>query len=167
MTEFPLPGQGQAVVAVPGDEHTGVKDSLVKRSDGRWEAWICCHPLDEAGAEDRMSTRYATSDDGLEWEWQGAALAGRQGHWDARGARVTSILPDGRAAYDGRAAQEENWFERTGLAHLGGQPGQLEHDGDDPVATSATSTSCRCRTAAIASSTRPACPTRATSCAPS
>ncbi|HEX3200365.1 MAG TPA: hypothetical protein VHW42_00305, partial [Actinomycetes bacterium] len=46
--------------ALPGDERTGVKDPIVKLVDGRWHAWICCHPLDVPGAEDRMSSAYAT-----------------------------------------------------------------------------------------------------------
>jgi hypothetical protein len=106
----------EARPAFPGDERTAVKDPIVKLRDGRWHAWICCHPLDVPGAEDRMSSAYATSDDGWTWDWHGTVLSGRPGTWDARGARLTTVLPDGRAAYDGRASAEENWFERTGLA---------------------------------------------------
>ena len=115
----------------PGDELTGVKDPVIRRADGRWHAWICCHPLDVADEEDRMTTAYATSVDGLDWMWHGTVLTGRPGEWDARGARLTTVLPDGRVAYDGRATKEENWFERTGLAS--GAPGQLTAQGDRPV----------------------------------
>jgi hypothetical protein len=87
----------EARPAFPGDERTAVKDPIVKLRDGRWHAWICCHPLDVPGAEDRMSSAYATSDDGWTWDWHGTVLSGRPGTWDARGARLTCVLPDGRA----------------------------------------------------------------------
>ena len=80
-----------------------------------------------------MTTAYATSDDGLAWEWRGTALAGRPGGWDARGARVTAVLPDGWATYDGRATKEENFSERTGLARRAGRPGRLVASGDAPI----------------------------------
>jgi hypothetical protein len=123
----------EARPAFPGDDRTAVKDPIVRLVDGRWHAWICCHPLDVPGAEDRMSSAYATSDDGLEWSWRGTVLTGRPGAWDARGARLTTVLPDGRAAYDGRASAEENWFERTGLAVPTGQDGRFAQVDDSPV----------------------------------
>ena len=129
-------------VVFPGNSMVGVKDPVIRIQDSivgktnqpMWEAWICCHPLDEPGAEDRMRTAYATSGDGVRWTWAGTVLAGRPGAWDARGARVTAVLPDRRATYDGRATKEENFRERTGVARPAQTRGCLMADGDAPVA---------------------------------
>jgi hypothetical protein len=120
---------------LPGDRDTAVKDPVIRRGRDGWLAWICCHPLDLPGEEDRMTTGFATSADGISWQWHGVALAGRAGLWDARGARVTAVLAEGRASYDGRASKEENFSERTGLAEPSGAAGLLEPAGDAPVAS--------------------------------
>jgi hypothetical protein len=123
--------EAEARTVLPGDDRTGVKDPVVRRDRGRWRAWVCCHPLGEPGEEDRMTTALATSDDGLAWRWEGTVLRPRAGGWDARGTRVTAVLPDGRAFYDGRATKEENFRERTGVAEP--SAGGLAATGDAPV----------------------------------
>ncbi|MBV9680842.1 MAG: hypothetical protein JO046_03560 [Solirubrobacterales bacterium] len=127
----------EARIAFAGDEQTGVKDPVIRQGPGGWRAWICIHPLDEEGEEDRMSTAYATSEDGLQWRWHGTVFAGRPGMWDARGARVTSVLSEGRASYDGRASKEENFYERTGLACWDEVSGRLVALGTGPVSNAA------------------------------
>ena len=131
-----LPSGGRTV-AFPGSAALAVKDPIVEvGAAGDWRAWICCHPLTEPGEEDRMTTAYATSADGLSWDWHGDVLRSTPGTWDQRAARMTTVLSREPLVvlYDGRASAEENWFERTGIAR--GRDGALVADPDGPAAMS-------------------------------
>jgi hypothetical protein len=123
---------------LPGSPALAVKDPVVVEHEGRWHLWASCHPLADPEATDRMTSDYATSDDGLVWTWHGTALRGRAGSWDARGTRVTAVRldqPGPIAYYDGRATAEENWEERTGVARIAGL-GTFEAIGEAPVGMS-------------------------------
>ena len=101
---------GHRQVVLPGDERVAVKDPVIQhptRTGEEWVMWLCCHPLTEPGHEDRMTTRRLTSPDGLAWTDHGEVLAGRPGQWDARGARVATVLTADplTVLYDGRAGR--------------------------------------------------------------
>jgi hypothetical protein len=130
---------GSRTVVWPGSADCAVKDPVIRVDAGRrWHAWVCEHPLDEPGHEDRMSTAYHSSDDGLVWRRQGTVLSPRPGAWDARGTRVTDVLSLEPLVvlYDGRARAEDNWFETTGTARAlpGNGPAEvLVADDEEPV----------------------------------
>lgn len=129
---------GRRTVVLPGDSAVAVKDPVITVDSVRgWRMWVCCHPLDVPGAEDRMWTSFATSPDGLVWAVQGKVLRPSAGSWDARGARVTAVLAEEplTVLYDGRATAEANWFETTGVA-VEGEDEILVPLGDGPVSVS-------------------------------
>src|SRR5579875_243832 len=119
-------GSGKRTVVLPGNETEAWKDVVVQVApDESWRMWACRHPLDGGdNAADRMSTWYATSDDGLQWEMRAEALKPVAETWCARGTRVADVIAvDGHwwMIFDGRRSAEENWRERSGLA-VGDRP---------------------------------------------
>jgi hypothetical protein len=126
--------QGTRTVVLPGDESTAVKDPVITVRDGLWEMWLCEHPLSDPGHEDRMSTAYLTSADGLVWTRHGTVLEPTPGTWDARGARVTTVLSHEPLVvlYDGRPSAEDNWHEVTSVARADAD-GRLRAATEAPV----------------------------------
>jgi hypothetical protein len=127
---------GRRHMVLTGDGTLAVKDPVILHDVEGWHMWVCCHPLSEPGQEDRMSTWYATSIDGIAWSMRGEVLRGRRGAWDARGTRVTAVIGTDplTVLYDGRPTAEHNWFETTGIATE--VDGVLVATGDSPVAMS-------------------------------
>ncbi len=119
---------------LPGSDTVAVKDPVITLREGRWEMWLCEHPLTEPQHEDRMSTAYLTSEDGLAWTRHGTVLSPRAGAWDARGARVSTVLSHDPLVvlYDGRATAADNWHEVTGVARADAT-GRLVADPAGPV----------------------------------
>jgi len=121
---------------LPGSETQAVKDPVIVVDAHGWQMWLCVHPLDQPGHEDRMETHHLTSPDGLHWHSDGPVLIPTPGTWDARGTRVTTVVSTDPLVvlYDGRFRADDNWHEVTGIAR--GTATGLVADADGPVARS-------------------------------
>lgn len=106
----------------------GVKDPYLLIVDGIWFLFVnavelategSVGPRRGVGGDVVLPTGLATSIDGERFSWQGIVL--RTGpSWDARMARLTSVVPLDRGYlgfYDGRATVEQNFEEQVGLAY--------------------------------------------------
>jgi hypothetical protein len=148
-------GGGRRTVVLPGSDTVAVKDPvIVVDAQGGWHAWICEHPLTDTGAEDRMSTAYHHSVDGLAWERRGTVLAPRGGAWDARGARVSDVvsLDPLVVLYDGRPRAEDNWHETTGVARAitpSDPSSVLVADEGEPLRSAYSDGACRYATSVV------------------
>ena len=94
-----------------------------------------------------MSTSYLTSDDGLAWTRHGTVLKPTPGQWDARGARVTTVLSHDPLVvlYDGAATAEDNWHEVTSVARADAAGCAARRPGGTGAALTASPTA-RCAT---------------------
>ncbi len=131
---------GTRTLVLPGSATVAVKDPVVViGADGSWHMWVCEHPLTEPGHEDRMSSAYYSSADGLDWVRHDTVLEPRPGSWDARGARLTAVLSLDPLVvlYDGRPRAEDNWHEVCGVAAgvpgLGPSTALRSHTDEEPL----------------------------------
>lgn len=65
----------------------------------------------------RSATGVARSTDGRAWDWEGVVLSPSGDGWDAYETRLSCVLAPDVALYDGIARAEDNYSERTGIAH--------------------------------------------------
>lgn len=84
----PTASGGGGVNVVVACSHDGVvfepvcevrREAIVVDDDG-WSMWLCVHPLDQLGYEDRMTAGSLTSADGVAWESHGDVLARHPRH---------------------------------------------------------------------------------------
>lgn len=127
------PSARRPVLTAAGIGAEGVKDPWVSRLGDGWcmiasyapaPAVLDVDPARLHATKDvyntgltKSLTGLATSDDGVDWRWDGSILQPRADGWDAYASRLNSIVgtADGWLGYyDGSASVAENYEERCG-----------------------------------------------------
>ncbi|MCA9201600.1 MAG: hypothetical protein KDA59_01050 [Planctomycetales bacterium] len=104
---------------VAGQYHMIVSFATAVAADAEANALHGTHDAYNTGLI-RSRTGLATSEDGLNWRWQGAVMEPSREGWDRYCARIGCVFrADGLwlALYDGSADVSENYEERVGLAY--------------------------------------------------
>lgn len=98
--------------ALPGSAAFRIKDPVLIRHGKSVRIWATRHPLTEGDENaDKMTSVDACSCEPV--------MVPEPGTWYSRGTRITAVV-GGYAYFDGRAAAEQNFEERTGIARWDG-----------------------------------------------
>ncbi len=111
----------------------GIKDPFLFRVGGLLHMIVSYATAPQASSSEQLhatadayntglissSTGLATSEDGMDWQWEGDILSPSSGGWDRYCSRIGCVwyqAPVWLALYDGSADVSENYEERAGLA---------------------------------------------------
>ena len=124
----------EPILTAAGTNTEGVKDPFVFRLAGLWHMIVSyataegdASAAEMHGTNDayntgliKSRTGLATSEDGLDWQWEGEIFGPSEAGWDCYCSRIGTVWrEDGLwlGLYDGSASVEENYEERVGLAY--------------------------------------------------
>lgn len=134
----------EPVLDAAGTGTEGVKDPVIVREPGGLQMFASVASERATDADHSSGDTFSTptvvsatglarSDDGGDWRWQGIVLMPTPGRWDAFESRISCVLTDDLALYDGIARPEDNYRERTGIAQRGAHGTWRSVTPDGPV----------------------------------
>ena len=131
-SEFDL-SRRTAILSAADVRAEGIKDPFVFRVAGLFQMIVSFATSDVSASDDQLHgthdayntgliksrTGLATSEDGINWQWEGEVFGPSASGWDQYCARIGTVWrQDGiwLALYDGSSDVSENYEERLGLA---------------------------------------------------